>query len=54
MSNEFADDLTRCREDLAAARQELLSVVRALSDTDLEKSRRGGWTVRRVLEHVIA
>ena len=53
MSDEFDHDLTRCREDLAAARQELLSIVRALSDADLEKSRRGGWTVRRVLEHVI-
>ena len=53
MSDEFDHDLKRCREDLDAARQELLSVVRALSDADLEKSRRGGWTVRRVLEHVV-
>lgn len=53
MSNEFEHDLRRCREGLDAARQELLGVARVLSDADLEKSRRGGWTVRRVLEHVI-
>jgi uncharacterized protein (TIGR03083 family) len=53
MTSEFDRDLTSAREDLDAARDELLTVVAALSDDDLERGRRGGWTVRRVLEHVI-
>lgn len=53
MSCEFHRDLQRCQADLAAARNDLLDTVRALSDSDLERARRGGWSVRRVLEHVI-
>jgi uncharacterized damage-inducible protein DinB len=53
MTSEFEQDLQRVRDDLAAARAELLAAVTSLSDADLEKARRGGWTVRRVLEHVV-
>lgn len=53
MSSELEQDLQSCRESLDAARDELLAVVAALSDDDLEVGKRGGWTVRRVLEHVI-
>jgi uncharacterized damage-inducible protein DinB len=35
------------------AREELLGVIDSLSHADLERARRGGWPVRRVLEHVI-
>ena len=53
MPAEFDRDLTFARQELDAARRELLPVVGALSDADLDRARRGGWAVRRVLEHVI-
>ena len=51
--SDFERELAAARQQLAAARDELLAVVRALSDADLARSRRGGWAVARVLEHVI-
>lgn len=53
MSSEFERDLANCRSELVAARAALLDGLGALSDADLERARRGGWTVQRVLEHVI-
>ena len=53
MSDEFDRDLGHCKRELDAAREELLGVVTALKDGDLDRGRRGGWPVRRVLEHVI-
>ena len=53
MSEEFDRDLQHCRAELDTARQELLSVVTRLSDSDLERGRRGEWSVQRILEHVI-
>jgi uncharacterized damage-inducible protein DinB len=53
MSEEFDRDLQRCRDELDDARRTLLAAVTALDDADLDRGRRGGWTVRRVLEHVI-
>ncbi len=53
MQTEFEQELTAAREQLEAAREELLAVVGALSDADLARSRRGGWAVARVLEHVV-
>ena len=53
MTADFEQELTAGREQLEAAREELLAVVRALSDADLARSRRGGCAVGRVLEHVI-
>lgn len=53
MSDEFAADLEEIRDDIELARNDLLRVVRELEDGDFDKARRGGWSVRRVLEHVI-
>jgi len=53
MTTEFDRDLTNCCSELDAARAGLLDGLGALSDGDLERARRGGWTVQRVLEHVI-
>src|SRR5262245_3975868 len=49
----FAEDLEAATADMASARAELVSAVQHLSDADLERVRRGGWPIRRVLEHVI-
>lgn len=53
MATEFERDLAHARTELEPPRQELLAVVGALTDDDLDRERRGGWSVRRVLEHVI-
>ena len=53
MTSEFERDLASSRQALDAARVELLPVVVALSDADLGRARRGGWTAGRVLEHLI-
>ena len=53
MRSEFDRDLEAVRRECGLDRETLLSVVAALSDADLDRARRGGWTVRRVLEHVI-
>lgn len=54
MNNEFERDL---KDNLAAAgasRSELLTRLRPLSDVDLQRARRGGWSLQEVLRHVIA
>ncbi len=48
-----AQDLARALTDMTAARGELLALVSATSADDLARSRPGGWTLRRVLHHVI-
>ncbi len=53
MSEEFERDLSKAREDAAHAREGLLAVLGDLKDEDLNKERRGGWSVRKVLEHAI-
>ncbi len=53
MTTTFQADLTSARSDLDAARAELITVVQSLNDADLEAARRGGWTIARVLHHVI-
>ena len=53
MSDEFDRDLAAARDGLASAREGLLAVVSALAEDDLTRARRGGWSVRKVLEHVI-
>ncbi len=53
MTSEFKQDLTNAQRELDGAREALLSVVNALSDDDFGRGRRGGWTVGRVLEHLI-
>lgn len=53
MSLELQQDLTSARQELDTARQELLANLDPLADDDLDRSRRGGWSVRRVVEHLI-
>jgi hypothetical protein len=53
MSAEFDADLTRLRSELADARSAFLKVVGGFSDGQLDNARRGGWSARRVLDHVI-
>ena len=53
MPSEFESDLAGLKSDIGASRAELDSTVAALSDSDLERSRRGGWSLRRILEHLI-
>ena len=53
MSDEFDRDLTKARADAEQARADFLVVLGELSDDDLDRERRGGWSVRKVLEHSI-
>ncbi len=53
MSEEFERDMRECLKELDSARRELLEVVGLLTVDDLDKTRRGEWSVRRILEHVI-
>jgi len=49
----FTADLEALTADIADSRATLVSAVQRLTDADLDRARRGGWPVRRVLEHVI-
>jgi hypothetical protein len=53
MNDEFHRDLANLRAQLDASRSDLLEVVQSLRPVDLDRGRRGSWTVQRVLEHVI-
>jgi len=53
MTCSYHRDLASSQEAIRLARDEFLRVIDSLSRTDLERARRGGWPVRRVLEHVI-
>jgi uncharacterized damage-inducible protein DinB len=53
MTKEFDSDLRELRGELSTSRAELVSVIESLADSDLDRARRGGWTISRVLEHVI-
>ena len=53
MASSFQSDLDALLAETNASRAELVSVLQAVSDADLDRGRRGGWPVRRVLEHVI-
>jgi uncharacterized damage-inducible protein DinB len=50
---QFTLDLEAALAGLAAARADLVSAVQPLSPADLERARRGGWPVHRILEHVL-
>ena len=52
-SSQFQADLAECLSAITTARARLLGGVRMLSDADLAKARRGGWSLREVLQHVI-
>jgi phosphinothricin acetyltransferase len=49
----MSDDLERALVAMRDARNALLDAVAGLSDADLGRARPGGWSVRRVLEHVV-
>lgn len=53
MSGEFESDLQELRAELSASRAELLDALEPVTDADLERGRRGGWTIAQVLRHVI-
>ena len=53
MTCSFHSDLASSQEAIRLALDGLLSVIDPLSRADLERARKGGWPVRRVLEHVI-
>lgn len=49
----FDSDLRRVADDMRHARARLLALVERLSPDDLARSRPGGWSAGRVLQHVI-
>ncbi len=51
--DEFARDLAANMTAVDVARASLAQRVRQLTDDDLTRTRRGGWSVREVLSHVI-
>jgi uncharacterized damage-inducible protein DinB len=51
--SEFDEDLEKVTSDLAEARARLLAIIEPLQEDDLSRRRRGGWSVRDVLLHVI-
>lgn len=53
MAGILNSDLTRALEDMAAARRSLVARIDVLDASAFERSRAGGWTVRRILQHVI-
>lgn len=53
MSFEQNADFAAARQELANARAELLATLDLLTDADLGRSRRGGWPVNRVVQHII-
>jgi hypothetical protein len=53
MPSEFEQDCQRVLVDVDAARNELLLMVGGLSDADLDVGRRGAWSVRGVLQHIV-
>ena len=53
MTIQFEQDLAQAGSELDAARSELLAIVQSLTEADLDKTRRGAWSVRSTLAHVI-
>jgi uncharacterized damage-inducible protein DinB len=53
MADDFERERSGAFEELEDARVGLLKVVSDLVDADLERARRGGWSVREVLMHVV-
>ena len=51
--SEFDTDLKTATSDLERARTELLSALECLTEDDVSRGRRGGWSVREILYHVI-
>jgi uncharacterized damage-inducible protein DinB len=53
MTCPYHSDLAASHEAIRLARDELPRAIDSLSRADLERARKGGWSVRKVLEHVI-
>jgi len=53
MTCPYHSDLAASQEAIRLARDELLRVIDSLGRADFERARKGGWPVRKVLEHVI-
>lgn len=51
--NEFERDLAENTSAIQTARASLLERLRVLTDEDLLRGRRGGWSIQEVLRHVI-
>ncbi len=51
--SEFDNDLAKATTDATTARKDFIEIVRDLKDEDLDRERRGGWSIRKVLEHAI-
>lgn len=49
----FEADLDGILRAITDARAELVSAIHPLTPTDLDRARRGGWPVSRVIEHVV-
>lgn len=48
----FPNHLSEVTANLNRQRSELLAALSELEDADLDRARRGGWTVGKVLEHI--
>ncbi|HEY7295076.1 MAG TPA: hypothetical protein VH916_08535, partial [Dehalococcoidia bacterium] len=53
MAATLEADLSGARQELSAAREELLHTIDTVGDVGLDRARRGGWSVRRVLQHLV-
>lgn len=49
----YHDDRKQLLSELAESRTELIATVERLQPEDMERARRGSWSVARVLEHVL-
>ena len=50
---EFDDDLSAALAATRRAREDVISLVNALTESDLSLGRRGGWTISQVLVHLV-
>ena len=53
MPSEFEQDCERVLADVDAARSDVLRLIGTLNEGDLDIARRGSWSVRSVIQHLI-
>lgn len=53
MPTSFSEHHNAVMARLGARRESLCQFVSGLGPTDLERARRGGWSISRVLEHIV-
>jgi hypothetical protein len=51
--SDFDSDKSALLDDLTGARAGLQEVIRQVRDSDLDLSRRGSWSVAKILDHVL-